>query len=388
MAALQYVGARYVPVFYKNPNGSWDWEPGVTYEPLTIVKYGENTYTSRMIVPATVGTPNLNPEYWANTGNYNGAITHLQEEINAQARNLLDFKQSYMSMSGWNVLILGDSYATVRNGIVPWSSSVKDVLSSYGASVTVIGVGGAGFIGAGPTEKTFSYMLENAPKSDYNLIIVQGFVNDFSTIGGDFGRIETAFESFLNTLNRLYAGVRTVYINPSKSCGLRSETRDFRRNWSRMFSQNGCEYAELSPYYLYSRNLFQDDLVHPTDLGQRTISKYVLQYLANGYNYLFQSEVVDNAYYFLYGDQVKILLPISKPITFPNPTLYNHGDLPFLFGNNFSYRFSAVINVHSTWKPAFIRLSAGKVTLECDVSQEDNGVLTWGELSGNVDMFC
>lgn len=81
MSVLQYVGARYVPVFYKNPDGSWDWEAGASYEPMTIVKYGENSYTSRSQVPSTVGSPNLNPEYWANTGNYNGFISEIQADI-------------------------------------------------------------------------------------------------------------------------------------------------------------------------------------------------------------------------------------------------------------------------------------------------------------------
>lgn len=78
----QYVGARYVPQFFNNPDGSWDWAQGFQYEPLTMVKYGENTYTSKGLVPGTVGNPNLNPQYWALTGNYNGAIMQLNNEIN------------------------------------------------------------------------------------------------------------------------------------------------------------------------------------------------------------------------------------------------------------------------------------------------------------------
>lgn len=78
----QYVGARYVPQFFNNPDGSWDWAQGFQYEPLTMVKYGENTYTSKMLVPSTVGSPNLNPDYWANTGNYNGILTELEKNVN------------------------------------------------------------------------------------------------------------------------------------------------------------------------------------------------------------------------------------------------------------------------------------------------------------------
>lgn len=78
----QYIGARYVPAFFMNPNGGWDWLAGFTYEALTLVKYGENTYISRVPVPENIGSPNLNPEYWALTGNYNGAIQELNFFMN------------------------------------------------------------------------------------------------------------------------------------------------------------------------------------------------------------------------------------------------------------------------------------------------------------------
>lgn len=89
MATLQYVGARYVPVFYNNPDGSWDWESGVSYEPLTMVKYGTNTYTSKSQVPSTVGSPNENPQYWAQTGNYNGAIIEISGKVDKLYKQLM-----------------------------------------------------------------------------------------------------------------------------------------------------------------------------------------------------------------------------------------------------------------------------------------------------------
>lgn len=68
MANLQYVGARYVPKYYENPDdGSADWKDGVEYEALTMVIYNGNVYTSRQNVPATVGNPPNNLNYWAKT---------------------------------------------------------------------------------------------------------------------------------------------------------------------------------------------------------------------------------------------------------------------------------------------------------------------------------
>lgn len=87
--ALQYIGARYVPKFYEGTNGA-AWESGVPYEPLTIVTYLGNSWTSKKPVPANIGAPNLNGDYWVLTGNYNAQIEEyievlsgLQDDINA-----------------------------------------------------------------------------------------------------------------------------------------------------------------------------------------------------------------------------------------------------------------------------------------------------------------
>lgn len=69
-----YIGARYVPKF----DGDYDSEK--VYEPLTIVIYNGSSYTSKMSVPA--GILPTDSAYWANTGNLNGMISALQDEIN------------------------------------------------------------------------------------------------------------------------------------------------------------------------------------------------------------------------------------------------------------------------------------------------------------------
>lgn len=79
MANLQYIGARYVPKFYLNPDdNSNDWKSGVLYEALTIVTYNNDSYTSKITVPASVGNPIDNPAYWACTTKYTAALMALQ----------------------------------------------------------------------------------------------------------------------------------------------------------------------------------------------------------------------------------------------------------------------------------------------------------------------
>lgn len=71
----QYVGARYVPLFAE----PLEWSDTREYEPLTIVTYQGNSYTSRQYVPT--GIEITNSEYWALTGNFNAQVEAYREEV-------------------------------------------------------------------------------------------------------------------------------------------------------------------------------------------------------------------------------------------------------------------------------------------------------------------
>ena len=73
----QYVGARYVPKF-ADPTA---WASGTSYEAMTIVTYNNSSYTSKIPVPAMVGNPADNPDYWALTGNYNAQVEQYRQEV-------------------------------------------------------------------------------------------------------------------------------------------------------------------------------------------------------------------------------------------------------------------------------------------------------------------
>lgn len=79
----QYIGARYVFKVYTNSvnPSSAEWEENVSYEPLTIVTYMNSSYASKKEVPANIGNPASNPEYWVVTGAYNGQISALQAAV-------------------------------------------------------------------------------------------------------------------------------------------------------------------------------------------------------------------------------------------------------------------------------------------------------------------
>lgn len=75
MSVREYIGARYVPLF-ADPI---EWDNTKTYEPLTIVYYQGNSYTSRQAVPTGIAITNT--DYWALTGNYNAQIEAYRAEV-------------------------------------------------------------------------------------------------------------------------------------------------------------------------------------------------------------------------------------------------------------------------------------------------------------------
>lgn len=77
MSVREYIGARYVPLF-ADPI---EWDNTQTYEPLTIVYYQGNSYTSRQAVPTGIAI--TNETYWALTGNYNAQIEAYRTEVQA-----------------------------------------------------------------------------------------------------------------------------------------------------------------------------------------------------------------------------------------------------------------------------------------------------------------
>lgn len=117
--ATQYIGARYVPMF-ADPI---DWDKTRVYEPLTIVLYQGNSYTSRQSVPT--GIEITNAEFWAETGHYNAQIEQYRTEVNAIKnemtevkskvdKNTLDIESIKNTSDG--IGIFGITNTTVQNG--------------------------------------------------------------------------------------------------------------------------------------------------------------------------------------------------------------------------------------------------------------------------------
>ena len=75
-----YVGHRYVPKLVG------EWDNTNLYEPLSIVQYQGNSFTSRQYVP--VGIEITNEEFWVATGNYNAQVEQYRQDVKTFNDNL------------------------------------------------------------------------------------------------------------------------------------------------------------------------------------------------------------------------------------------------------------------------------------------------------------
>lgn len=90
-----YIGARYVPLVM----GAWS--ATADYEPLSIVTFEGNSYTSKTFVPA--GTPVTNATYWAATGNYNAQVEQYRQEVR-------QLTETVNNINKYNPFIILDEY--------------------------------------------------------------------------------------------------------------------------------------------------------------------------------------------------------------------------------------------------------------------------------------
>ena len=97
-----YVGHRYVPKIMG------DWDNTQIYEPLSIVQYQGNSFTSRQFVPS--GIEITNEEYWASTGNYNAQIEQYRQDVVNYQKSITAYREESkinIRLIGVNVLDFG-----------------------------------------------------------------------------------------------------------------------------------------------------------------------------------------------------------------------------------------------------------------------------------------
>ena len=288
----QYIGARYVPKFYTNSvDGSATWESNVVYQPLTYVTLTNgHMYISKKQVPATVGTPASNAEYWLDIGSYNGFIEELQDEIDAINEDVTELQQR--SATKRHIVIIGNSYVTL---------GCADKVADYYDEHSIYTLGGSGFVGYVRETRTYEYCIDQAI-ADTNLdndevtdilfvcavgetraYTEKGEVNFVSELGTNLSAIMTKIKAnFTNCHN-----VMVTYAETRKTAVITTPSADSYQAlfaMHQLFRQHlpiyGYSYLGWSGFNtLYVNNWVGSDNYHPTDAGAQIIGQIILQSL-------------------------------------------------------------------------------------------------------------
>ena len=293
-----YVGMRYVPLF----DGEWDATKD--YEPLTVVSIEGNSYTSKTFVPAGIN-PVGNPEYWAETGNYNAQIEAYRQEVlhyndriqaNADAITTLEAKEDAdvsllkteiakkeTDVFSGKIVCIGDSYLqgyTSEGTVESWGEKIKKIYPN-----TVINAeGGIGFHNVGQNGHTFKGLIDEMEiDNSVTLVLIGGCYNDSNSGGMTREEVQSTFKSAFSKFPnaKVYAvdmgiGVRLNAYGKLNTKLCLSEVSGTYQN---------CLFIDVTQFLKssYSENLASDG-VHPSEKGQEIICSTILNYLNGNSN--------------------------------------------------------------------------------------------------------
>lgn len=333
MATRQYIGARYVPKFYQNSvDGSTQWEPNVVYEPLMWVTLtNSHMYISKKQVPATIGSPVNNIEYWLDVGSYNGIIEQLREDVDALDTRLTSDEAAITALDTrltsaettisthsdsitalvnrmiaaeaaithnrntsadekHQVLIISDSYG---DGYSPdgnttpfpdiFQTAMGDALTFFAKS----SVGGAGLLGDQYNRETFYNILVAASasignKSDITDIIFCGFAND--ALYTDLSVVATRLSQIVTYCKTNYPNAK-IWVSPVGWCNLPATSNknyDFMCRLSDAAAALGVLYTKGLDLTLHRTDLMSSDGLHPNQAGQTYIGEGLATILRGG----------------------------------------------------------------------------------------------------------
>lgn len=267
-----YVGARYVPVFSEVNNGVWT--NTVEYEPLTIVMYNGNSYTSKTYVP--VGIDINNTTYWAPTGNYNAQI----EQYRQETQTALNTANLARAMQGRRIIIITDSYGQTSEGQPGWPYLLKTIAGLDTDACYIADKGSQGFA-AGDTK--FLGLLQSITASDPETItdiIVGGGYNDSFIVSGILTGIQQFIEYALTTYPnaKVHIGMISRADTLTEINNLLSVMNTYKSGSVRY----GGSYLNGVEYLLQNSSLLLPDGFHPNYEGNHTLAIGILNSLITG----------------------------------------------------------------------------------------------------------
>ena len=323
MALHQYIGARYVPKFYENSLGTSEWRSGVIYEPLTIVTWNGNSYTSKKVVPSTVGDPSANPEYWVATGIFNQQLADVSTRLAAAESDIDDLESEPNIRTGFkHIILISDSYGNPAVcGGTSWEDYVQTEMTDR--SITKYWWGGAGFGWLTSSEYYFPSLLANmTADAEADLVLLFAGGNDGNLIhGGDRSRadIRAGITDGISVIKgkfpnaQIKIGFVGRYKDPYRVDPFAEACKEY------MACQNlGYEYVKNSQFVLFNREtMIGNSDIHPTLAGSRAIAD-LAKLVIEGNSYVFTYDRVSafgNTSTIIHADEHSASLMLRRDFT-------------------------------------------------------------------------
>lgn len=287
-----YIGARYVPVFASTPGSIWD--NSISYEPLTIVIYQGNSYTSKTFVP--VGVDINNQTYWAQSGNYNAQVEAYRQEVEDLRADVENNETAIQN----NANSISEVKENLKTGLVAIGNSyleggIFNLISPYYDYAIKATADGAGFATYAGHSETYYTLLNNLLPNISNKKIITDVL--FVSAWGDTRAMAEGTESFESMLNSAlskistlitsnFPNVRNVYIAYAEARNFTNQTSPNTPMWAyyrthQAFMENcykyGCRYLGALGWELMSTNNFLSDGYHPNSTGNKYLTTKILQ---------------------------------------------------------------------------------------------------------------
>ena len=309
-----YVGERYVPIFWG------DFDNTRSYEPLSIVIYGNNSYTSKRPVPA--GVIPTDTDYWVLTGNYNGMISSLDSRISALENDVSSIPTQR------HIILCGDSYV---QGVGGGGTTIEGVIESLtNWDVRSYYAGGCGYLRPNVDNKKMIDVVREAitDTADKDLItdvVLAASVYNDSGMASDPSFNESSFITAIENINALVKAnfpkarvtvIPSLWINEAYN---NTFLRIFE--WTMAAAQAiGANYANNSIDWLlvYDSSVQAGDNSHPSALGMTIIANHIATVINGGQASLYSgidyvtTATNDTIGFVYYPDHVHISGTITK----------------------------------------------------------------------------
>ena len=323
----KYIGARYVPIFGRVGESSAEWDNTSPYEPLTIVTYEGDSYTSRQYVPTGVAISNT--DYWVETGSFNSqieayrqevlafdgritaceetdsaqgtAITNLQTGLQTETTNRSNadtaINNSLTALTARVTTIESDYFAVIgdsfSDGSTEWPSIVAE---NTGMSKIVEASAGSAFAQtSGQYQKQFITQLRNlknnANWSKVKHLIVYGCHNDWADTNATATSTNAYIDAFVAEFESSAHKPKLTFVLGNVGAPDRNFTRTYHNYPTYINSLvEHCRYLgyDAIPAYAWllgydNDTVFNSDKLHPNSYGQKLIAGLMTEILNGTY---------------------------------------------------------------------------------------------------------